>query len=38
VLSAAPCSVLAVKSNHIRTSSSRLKVEKQAKLINGAES
>lgn len=38
VLSAAPCSVLAVKSNHIRTPDSVLKVDTEARLINGAES
>jgi len=37
VLSAAPCGVLAVKSNHIRTSDSILKIDTQAKLMNGAE-
>jgi universal stress protein E len=38
VLSAAPCGVLAVKSNHFRTPDSILRIETEARLIGGAES
>jgi nucleotide-binding universal stress UspA family protein len=37
VLSDVPCGVLAVKSNHLRTADTILRVETEARLISGAE-